>query len=405
MARSSIDRRGVLGALGLRLVGLAGLCAIGCDSMSFTPPRPPELSNPAATAPAKIAAAAAEGMRSIDVILAPRGNEDIEYLKTAARVQAGLDKVRTRIVEVPGAGPELSDWRARAEAVGELAAENPVAIVIEAPATPAPDLSKAAAEARAQGVLIVALGRSLDDAAEQGEESEEKENAEAKSESASVAREIVVAPEPFGWSAEILVADAIRNAKNGELDPQSGALLFINSTSDPLAQDRADALRVALRSKGIEAIEELRFAGPDGGGREKLLEHLKAHPKTALVFATDFISLNIADKLTEELKDAHPYVIAGYSADETHGRNQTLTGQYAAVGIYSADRLLRKGINAAAAAAERGVDVPDRVEVRVVMHESRADSALPKAALREEGAEPNPDPGQAKTKTKIELKD
>jgi len=118
----------------------------------------------------------------------------------------------------------------------------------------------------------------------------------------------------------------------------------------------------------------------------------------------------IADKLTEELKDAHPYVIAGYSADETHARNQTLTGQYAAVGVYSADRLLRKGINAAAVAAGRGAEVPDRVEVRVVMHESNRDAALPKAAVKEEEAEPigpnsAPENAKAKTKATIELKD
>lgn len=405
MARSSCDRRGVLGALGLRLVGLAGLCAIGCDSMSFTPPRPPELSGPpSATRPS--VEAAALGMRSIDVILAPRGGEDIEYLKTAARVQAGLDKVRARIVEVPGAGPELSDWRARAEMIDQVAAENPLAIVIEAPAASIPELSKAAAAARGRGVVIVALGRSLDAEADKSAESE------PESKSASTAREIVVAPEPFAWSAEVLVADAIRNAENGKLDPQNGALLFINSTSDPLAQDRADALREALKSQGIETIEELRFAGPDGGGREKLVEHLKAHPKITMVFATDFVGINIADKLTEELKDAHPYVIAGYSADETHARNQTLTGQYAAVGVYSADRLLRKGINAAAAvvAAGRGAEVPDRVEVRVVMHESNRDAALPKAAVKEEEAEPigpnsAPENAKAKTKATIELKD
>jgi len=403
MARSSCDRRGVLGALGLRLVGLAGLCAIGCDSMSFTPPRPPELSGlPSATRPS--VEAAALGMRSIDVILAPRGGEDIEYLKTAARVQAGLDKVRARIVEVPGAGPELSDWRARAEMIDQVAAENPLAIVIEAPAASIPELSKAAAAARGRGVVIVALGRSLDAEADKSAESE------PESKSASTAREIVVAPEPFAWSAEVLVADAIRNAENGKLDPQNGALLFINSTSDPLAQDRADALREALKSQGIETIEELRFAGPDGGGREKLVEHLKAHPKITMVFATDFVGINIADKLTEELKDAHPYVIAGYSADETHARNQTLTGQYAAVGVYSADRLLRKGINAAAVAAGRGAEVPDRVEVRVVMHESNRDAALPKAAVKEEEAEPigpnsAPENAKAKTKATIELKD
>lgn len=377
----------------LRLVGLAGLCAIGCDSMSFTPPRPPELSSPVAASRPIVDAAAPLGMRSVDVVLAPRGNEDIDYLRTAARVQSGLDKVRARVIEIPapadGAEDAEAAWVARAEAINKAAAENPLAIVVEAPADPVAKLSEAAAAARGRGVVVVALGRPLG-----GEK--------PAAESASTAREILVTPEPLSWSADILVADAIRNAKNGGLDPQNGALLFINSTSDPLVQDRVDALREALKAKGIEAIEELRFAGPADHGREKLNERLKAEPKFALLFATDFVGINIADKLFEPHRETHPYVMAGYSADENHARNQTLVGQFAAVGIYSADRMLRKGINiAAAVAAGRGAEVRDRVEIRVAMFESAPNSALPPPLLKQgpEGAG-GPEPEQAKTETK-----
>lgn len=380
------------------LVGLAGLCAIGCDSMSFTPPRPPELSTPPSTVRLNVEDAAARGLKSIDIILAPRGIEDIEYLRTASRVQAGLDRVRARIVEIPGAGPEASAWSERARAVGESTAEEPLAILVEAPASPIPELSKAVAEARARGVPIVALGRSLED----GSKEDEKEKEGAESESASTAREIVVTPEPFRLSAEILVERAIRNAKTGKLDPKDGALLFVNSTSDPLAGDRAEALREALKNEGVEAVEELRFNGPDDDGQKKLIERLEAHPKTAIVFATDFVSLNIADKTTEILKGGHPYVIAGYSADENHARNQTLTGQYAAVGVYSADRLIRKGINAAAA-VQRGESVPDHVDVRVSMLESDPRAGLPKAADEDEPAQPRRAESES-AKTKAESK-
>ena len=397
MARPSCDRRGALSAFGLWMVGLAGLCAIGCDSMSFTPPRPPELSSPAPEVRLKVEAAAAQGLRSIDVILAPRGADAIELLRTAARVQSGLDKVRTRVVEVPGAGPESSAWSERARAVGEVVAEDPLAIVIEAPATPDPDLNKAASEARAQGVLVVALGRSLSDEAETTEES------------TSTGREIVVVPESFRLSAEILVDRATRNAKNGGLDPKAGALVFVNSTSDPLAGDRAEALREALADAGIETVEELRFAGPDDDGRNKLIEHLKAHPKTAMVLATDLISLDIADGVADTLMDDHPFVIAGYAGDENHARNQTLTSRCAAVGIYSVDRLIRRGINVAAA-ANRGENVPDRVEILVSMVESIPNAGLPKPVVVDEPGElptgdSEPEKAEAKSNAKSELKD
>jgi len=403
MARPRFDRRGALGAFGLRLVGLAGLglAAIGCDSMSFTPPRPPELSTPAP--PVRLTEPAASlGIKTIDIILAPRGDEDIEYLRTGARVQAGLDKVRARVVEVPGAGPESSAWRERIRAIGESAAQDPLAILIETPASPDPELKKAAAEARERGALVVALGRSLSG----GEEEEEKAEG---SESTSKGREILVAPEPFRLSAEILAARAVRNAQNGKIDPKAGALLFIDSTSDPLADDRAGALREALKKEGVEAVEELRFAGPGDDVQNKLIEHLKAHPKTTIVLATDYVGIDVAGKTTEVLKGDHPYVIAGYSADENHARTQTVTGQYAAVGIYSADRLIRKGISVAAEAS-RGENVPDRVDVRVTMIESDSRTGLPRAAVDEDSGqllkrEPASEEAKGKSKAKIELKD
>lgn len=356
------------------MVGLVGLCAIGCDSMSFTPPRPPELSTPAPAVRLKSEDAATRGLKGFDVILAPREAEAIDALRSAARIQAGLDRVRSRVVDVPGGGPEESAWSERARAIGESAAEEPLAILIEAPASPEPELSKAVAEARAKGVPIVVLGRALDD------EDEKKSDA---TESASAAREVVIAPEPFSVSAGLLVEKAIRNAKNGKLDPKGGAVLLINSISDPLADDRAEALREALKDQGVEAVQELRFAGPDDDGQKKFIEHLKAHPKTVLALATDFVGLDYADKTVGILQEEHPYVVAGYGPDENNARLQTQGGQFAAVGIYSADRLLRKGVNVAAAIS-RGVDVPDRVRLDIPVVESDPSTGPPRAAVAEE---------------------
>lgn len=403
MVRPSFGPRGALNALGLRLVGLVGLCAIGCDSMSFTPPRPPELSTPAPATRLKVDAAATTGLKSLDVILAPRSAEDLEFLRIAARVQSGLDKVRSRVVDIPGAGPEATAWTERARAVGEAVAEKPLALLIEAPASPSPELAKAADEARAKGVPVIALGGPLkDDAKKEGE-------GEAESKSASTAPLVVVVPEAFSLSAGLLVERAIRNAKTGKLDPKAGAVLLIDTVSDPLVEDRAGALREALKKQGVEAVEELRFAGPDDDGQKKLIEHLKAHPKTALVLAADLVGLDIADKTIEILKQDHPFVMAGYSPDENHSRNQTQGGQYAAVGVYSADRLLRKGISVGAAVS-RGEDVPDRVEFTIPMIESHPTTGLPNAAKGEESGpiirdDPTAEKAEGKSKAKIELKD
>lgn len=404
MVRPSFGSRGALNALGLRLVGLVGLCAIGCDSMSFTPPRPPELSTSAPATRLKVDAAATTGLKSLDVILAPRSAEDLEFLRIAARVQSGLDKVRSRIVDIPGAGPEATAWSERARAVGEAAAEKPLAILIEAPASPNPELAKAADEARAKGVPVIALGGALKD------EAKKEGKGAAASESASTARLVVVVPEPFSLSAGLLVEKAIRNAKTGQLDPKAGAVVLVDTTSDPLVEDRAGALREALKKQGVEAVRELRFAGPDDDGQRKLTEDLKAHPKTTLVLAADFVGLDIADKTIEILREDHPFVMAGYSPDENHARLQTQGGQYAAIAVYSADRLVRKGINVGAA-LNRGEEVPDRVEFTIPMIESNPATGLPNAARGEESGlilrddEPGAETAEGKSKAKIELKD
>ena len=64
----------------------------------------------------------------------------------------------------------------------------------------------------------------------------------------------------FKISAATLVAAAIRNARNAKLKPEAGAILMINTASDPLAEDRVPgASATPCTRRGSPTIEELRF--------------------------------------------------------------------------------------------------------------------------------------------------
>jgi hypothetical protein len=52
-------------------------------------------------------------------------------------------------------------------------------------------------------------------------------------------------------------------------------------------------------------------------------------------------------------------------------------GEYAAVGVFSFDRLLRRGVNVAAGILE-GHSFPERVEIDVPLHEASATAGLPR---------------------------
>jgi hypothetical protein len=52
-------------------------------------------------------------------------------------------------------------------------------------------------------------------------------------------------------------------------------------------------------------------------------------------------------------------------------------GEYAAIAVFSIDRLLRRGVNIASSLM-RGVEVPDRVEIEVPAVESGEKAALPR---------------------------
>jgi ABC-type sugar transport system substrate-binding protein len=183
-------------------------------------------------------------------------------------------------------------------------------------------------------------------------------------------------PEDFPLSARQLVDSAINNAKNAKLPIEGAVVLVTDTASDILVEDRAEALRAALRDAGVTAIEELHFARDDDAAKKKVAELLKTNPKPGMVFSTDKAALTASYNAMEDLGGDRTYIVAGYSSDES-GANMARAGEFAAVAIFSAERLIRKAITTAALAAG-GQKFSERVELKIPVHVSPLRSGAPR---------------------------
>jgi ABC-type sugar transport system substrate-binding protein len=284
--------------------------------------------------------------------------------QNSARLQAGLDKVR---IQIAIAG-EKQDPRSQADLVRTAVARKPLALVVE-PADPAdPDLAEAVARARERGIVVVVVAHPLT-APESG-----------PSKSPDEARRggpvIRVVPESFATSAKALVAAAANNARNAKLALEAGAILAVDTTSDPLVEDRVRALVTALRDAGIRLAHEVRYAGDSNEGEKKLDDLLEGDRKACIVLGADVTSTRGAYALTSKKAEKRPYVVAGYTADESEA-SATRMGEYAGIAAFSADRLIRKAV-ATANLAAAGQKFPEQVEMLVPIHVSPANSAGPR---------------------------
>jgi ABC-type sugar transport system substrate-binding protein len=352
----------------------------GCGGESFAPPRPPELAGaeagattgarPRAGATTPTAGEPSTSASAIELVVGPRDEIASEMLKSHARSQAGLERARIQIA-IQG---EKGDQATEAELVRKALARNPLALVLE-PSDPADrELRKAVDDARGQGVPVVLLGRPLGAAA--SAEPTARQNASAGASSAGVGQLVVVVPDPFAVAAESLVSASMNNARNAKLSPQSGGIVALNPASDPLVEERVRAFRDALTKAGVTAVEELRLGSDSTVDKQQVAEFLKANPKPSMVLAADQRALTAIYGVLSELGETRPYVVAGFSADES-GARMVAGGEFAALAVFAPERLLRKAI-VTAAAVGRGEKQPERVLLIVPIHISPAKSALAK---------------------------
>jgi ABC-type sugar transport system substrate-binding protein len=346
------------------VVIVAAWASFGCDSFSFVPPQPEELRV------ARGATPVAAPTRSIDLVLGAHGPDEAEVWKSSARSQAGLDKVKLKVL-----GPAESPVT-QAELVREALAHDPRVLVIESTGVEDPALPRAIEQAQSQGIPVVLVGRPL-----AGDKSAAGARGEPKTISiASPGHQapiISVVPQPFSVSAKQLVSAAIRNAHYSGLEPGKTAIMVVNTTGDSFVPERALAIKDALKSAGITTITEVRFAGEASNAEKLLSESLNNHPETILVFMVDSIGTSA---LRGVLKNdtTHRFFIAGCYSGE--GQTAEVTGvvPIAAVAEFTPTRLMRKGVATAAALAQ-GRDVPSLVEFPIKVSDGIATPAVVKA--------------------------
>ena len=272
-------------------IAIIAVCSIlGCDSASFVPPPPEELRDALATAPVSVTdtsrpkSAAETGpvaAKSIDVVLAPHDDaNEVDLLKTATRLQAGLEKMKFRTFGPPSANSTQADL------VREAIKHQPRVLLIESGVQVDGPLSRAIQERRSQGISVVVAGRMP---AVDKSEPTPSDGAKLKSTSASDSQTpiVEVSPQPFEASAKQLVAAALRRCHDAELEPGKAAILVVDKRADPFVSDRLDAIKNALKTAGISTVDETLLSSGDKQPEKTIQAALEANPKTILVFATD----------------------------------------------------------------------------------------------------------------------
>jgi hypothetical protein len=352
------------------------LAPLGCGSDGFVPPPPPELREATGGSPTVGAstAAAAPGLtgatarsNTIDLILSGLADsEEAEAEKSAARQQGGLERAPVRFwpADEGPASPSKkgATHRDQAKLLRDLLEKHPRVVIVE-PADPQDrELARAIQETRAAKVPVILLGRPLAVLPDGGSAS-------------PGAPMILVAPPSFRESARQIVAAAIRNAKNAKLKPEGGAILMINTAGDVLMEDRVSAMRDALKSAGIAAVDLIRFARDSQAGSKILSARLKADSNPAMVFFFDSVSGAASNNVVSTIAQERPFIQAGYTGDDGLLRMVTV-GEYAALAVYMPSRLLRKAV-ATAALVAAGRELPSRVELALEVHESPEKTGAP----------------------------
>jgi hypothetical protein len=356
---------------------IVGLVLFGCDS--FIPPKPDELSDAAGTVPAAVtdtfqARPTLDGgvsqSKSIDVVLGPHNDDEVEIWKGAIRTQAGLEKARFRLLGPPE--PPVS----RADLVREAMSRHPGVLLVDASAPVDPPLLAAIKDAQRQGTPVVLVGRLP---ASETTDSKAASAADAKSEGSAdrPAPLVVVAPQSFEVPAKHLVESALKACRQSDFDPGKSAILLVNTTRTAFMDERALGIKEALNAAGVTSVEELPISANDKAGAAALEAKLKANPAIFMIFTVDSLTSTVIREIVKDDADHRFFVAAGYVSDELKVDLGSVI-KFTSVADFSATRVMRKGVITAAAVAQ-GHNVPPLVEVPINVTDSLATPAMLRA--------------------------
>lgn len=358
--------------LGLARAAVLGLSMVGCSG-DFIPPPPstddsaevgeavPASSGTAVNVRSSVSPESAGTVRRIDVIFATRLDPYLTDLeRIAARMQAGYEHARLHFFPDESQAEPIQS-KGQAAIVRDSIAAKASAIIID-PDDPAnKELAAALRDARAAKIPVIVLGHPF--------------AGETDPKSSGAAPMILVAPQPFAESAKRLVELAIRNVKNSRLNPEGGALVLRSSPPDRLQDDRARAIRDALKEAGIDAIAEVALPFNTDIATDQLVQAFQQHPLATMAFFLDVYGVAASNNAAPKLRPKISYVQAGYVIEDNRIR-MVNSGQYAGIAEYDPNHLIRKAVMVAAAAAH-GKESKAKVVLSVPIAESPAGAGLP----------------------------
>jgi ABC-type sugar transport system substrate-binding protein len=337
----------------------AALWAVaGCDSLSFTPEKPPELASPATAtsaaargtpAPATTSnstavapsqpARSAPAARLIELILSQPPDVDRLYLEQFLRRDAGVKKFAFRSVKPEKSGPMSPASLTQAI---RAATSRGGAIIVEP--IDAPEVRRALDEAAAKGVSIVLLDTAVP--------------------SSSSGK-----PHPrltfggFAGAGKKVVEGALDEAKLMGFPADGKIILTHTSPGDGYSDRRFRSLADALEAAG-RTFEVLPLDTGDGQS-DKVLAMLRSHPNTIIILFDDDYGLAAAHFARKKwVENGHrEIVLAGYAACDIR-LDIIVKGKAAALVDRNIEGYSRKALQLAIDQVE-GRPVPEVTELEV----------------------------------------
>jgi ABC-type sugar transport system substrate-binding protein len=350
------------------VLGVAALGVLpGCDSTSFVPPRPPELSRsptaaaktsgaapspsvpPATTSPA--AAAGAKPLptptaraRLVELILARPASLDRSYLEQFLRRETGIKKCAFRVFS-----PQDNEPMSPGQLAGKIrtAAKRSTGALILEPVD-APEVREALREAESRGLGVVLLDSPLP-ATSSG-----KPNP-------------FVTFKGFAEAAKQLVETVADDARVLRLPADGTTLVIENRDKDFYSRDRLESITSALKAAG-RAYDIVSFDGEQKGAAEVVLEYLETHPKLTFILADHDFGVAGAFDAREQWKKAskNMFAIGGYFACDAR-LTQSVKDHVQGLVDRNVEGYARKALQVALDLME-GQPVPERalVDVRFI---------------------------------------
>ncbi len=371
-SRKSFGRRGIQPGPCL-VLGIAALAVLpGCDSNSFVPPRPPELSGsptaasrtpgaalspaaatPAAAGGAKSPAAATARTRLVELILARPASLDRSYVEQFLRRETGVKKCAFRVVS-PQDDEPMSPGQLASE-IRAAANRKTGALILEP--VDAPEVREALREAESRGLGVVLLDSPL------------PATAPGKPYP-------FVTFQGFAEAGKQLVATVAEDARVLHLPADGTTLVVENRDKDFYGRERLESITNALKAAS-RAYDLVSFDGDSNEAAKLVQEYLKTHPKLTVILADHDAGVTGAFDAREKWgrTNKQMFAIGGYFACDAR-LSQHVKESVQGIVDRNVEGYARKALQVALDVMD-GKPVPERALVDVRLIHTRPISTSP----------------------------